>query len=134
MMNLMPRGFYLDDIFDDVDREMRRNNAHMKCDVYENENNYTVEMDIPGYDKNDIKIESNDGLITVTAEKKDDKKEEDKKKKYIRRERYYGKVTRSFSFSEIDEDNINAEFKNGTLLLTIPKKEKVDNKKIINIK
>ena len=54
-------------------------------------------------------------------------------KKYIHKERYLGTTSRSFSFSDIDEENIKAEFKDGTLLLTIPKKEKVDNKKVINI-
>lgn len=133
MMNLMPRNFYLDDIFDDMEKEMKRNN-HMKCDVIENDNNYQVEVDIPGYNKEDIKIEYLDGLLTITAEKTKEHHEESKKKKYIRRERYFGKVSRSFSFSDIEEDNIDAEFKNGTLLLTIPKKDKNNDKKIINIK
>ena len=131
-MNLMPRDFYLDDIFDDMERKMPHNN-HMKCDVIEQERDYLVEMDIPGYAKEDIKIECNDGILTVTAEKNKEMNEENKKKKYIRRERYYGKVSRSFSFSEIDEDRIQAEFTNGTLILTIPKKEKEDRKKIIHI-
>ena len=108
-------------------------NNHMKCDVIENEKDYQVEMDIPGYAKEDIKIECNDGLLTITAEKNKEKNEENKKKKYIRRERYYGRVSRSFSFSEIDEDRIDAKFTNGTLILTIPKKEKEDRKKIIHI-
>ena len=132
MMNLMPRDFYLDDIFEDMEKKMPHNN-HMKCDVIENEKNYEVEMDIPGYSKEDIKIECNDGILTITAEKNKEQNEENKKKKYIRRERYYGKVSRSFSFSEIDEDRIEAEFVNGTLKLTIPKKEKEDRKKIIHI-
>ena len=133
MMNLMPRNFYVDDIFDDMEKEMKKNN-HMKCDVIENEKDYQVEMDIPGYDKNDIKIEFQDGILTVTAEKHKENNEDNKKKKYIRRERYFGKISRSFSFSEIDEDRINAEFKNGTLILTIPKKEKINNIKTIEIK
>ncbi len=137
MMNLIPRGFYLDDIFDDMEKEMRPpRDMHMKCDVYEKDGKYHVEMDIPGYDKNDIKIECNEGVLTVTAKKENKKDEEHKEKdgkKYIRKERYLGTVSRSFSFSDIEEDNIKAEFHNGTLLLTIPKKEKVNNKKVINI-
>ncbi len=137
MMNLIPKGFYLDDIFDDMEKEMRlpREN-HMKCDVYEKDGKYHVEMDIPGFDKKDIKIECNEGVLTVAAKKEHNKDEEHKDnngKKYIRKERYFGSTSRSFSFADIDEENIKAEFKNGTLLLTIPKKEKVDNKKIINI-
>ena len=81
MMNLMPRDFYLDDIFDDMERKLPHNN-HMKCDVIEQERDYLVEMDIPGYAKEDIKIECNDGILTVTAEKNKEKNEENKKKKY----------------------------------------------------
>ena len=137
MMNLIPKGFYLDDIFDDMEKEMRlpREN-YMKCDVYEKDGKYHVEMDIPGFDKKDIKIECNEGVLTVTAKKEHNKDEEHKDKngkKYIRKERSFGSTSRSFSFADIDEENIKAEFKNGTLLLTIPQKEKVDNKKIINI-
>ena len=137
MMNLIPRGFYLDDIFDDMEKGMRPpREMHMKCDVYEKDGKYHVEMDIPGYDKKDIKIECNEGVLTIVAkkeEKKDEEKNEKGGRKYIRKERSFGTVSRSFSFSDIDEENIKAEFKNGTLLLIIPKKEKVDNKKIINI-
>lgn len=131
-MSLIPRSFYLDDIFDDFGR-MPRNNEMMKCDVYEKDGNYNIEMDIPGYDKKDIKIECDNNVLTIVAEKETENNEEDEGKKYIRRERVYGKVSRTFNFADIDEEAIKAEFINGILKITVPKKEKVETRKVIEI-
>lgn len=131
-MSLIPRSFYLDDIFDDLGRSTLKSND-MKCDVYEKDGNYNIEMDIPGYDKKDIKIECNDGVLIISAEKSSEVNEEDKDKKYIRRERVYGKVSRTFSFTDINEDAIKAEFNNGTLKVIVPKLEKTQTKKVIEI-
>ena len=131
-MSLIPRNFYLDDIFDDFHPVAPRMDT-MKCDVYEKDGNYNIEMDIPGYKKNDISIECDDGLLTVTAEKKYENKEEDKSKKYIRRERHYGKVSRTFTFNDIDQDGIRADFHEGILKIVVPKKEQSDSKKVIEI-
>ena len=130
MINLIPRGFYLDDILDDMGKSV--STQMMKCDVYEKDGLYNIEMDIPGFNKEDIKIECNEGVLTITAEKAEEEENDESKKDY-RKERVYNKTSRSFSFADIDEDAIKAEFKNGTLLLTIPKKEKVETKKVINI-
>lgn len=133
-MSLIPRSFYLDDILDDVSRlATRRDITSMKCDVYEENGNYNIEMDIPGYDKKDISIECNDGVLTITAEKNTEFNSESESKKYIRRERVYGKITRSFSFSDIDEENISADFRNGTLTVIIPKSRKQESKRVIEI-
>lgn len=131
-MSLIPRNFYLDDIFNDFGAVPTRSNE-MKCDVYEKEGNYNIEMDIPGYDKKDIKIECDNNVLTIIAEKNNETNEEDEDKKYIRRERIYGKVTRTFNFTDIDEDAIKAEFNNGILKVIVPKSEKVDTKKVIEI-
>ncbi len=131
-MSLIPRNFYLDDIFDDFHPAPPRMDA-MKCDVYEKDGNYNIEMDIPGYKKNDIRIECEDGLLTISAEKKYEKNEEDKEKKYIRRERHYGKVSRSFTFNDIDDEAIRADFHDGILKIVVPKKDKTDSKKVIEI-
>jgi len=128
-MEIIPRKFYLDDIFDNI---MTTSRNDMKCDIYEKEGNYHIEMDIPGYDKNDITIEAKDGYLTVTAEKKQEENIEEKN--YIKRERVYGKYQRSFYLGELDTDNIEAEFTNGTLKVVIPKKEVIENKKTIEIK
>ncbi len=130
-MSLIPRNFYLDDIFDEFSRVQRTND--MKCDIYEKDGNYNIELDIPGYDKSDIKIECDNNVLTITAEKNNENKEEDEDKKYIRRERVYGKVTRTFNFSDIDEDAIKAEFTNGILRVVVPKAEPVETKKVIEI-
>ena len=132
MLNLMPRGFYLDDIFDEINKDNRAI-SQMKCDIDEDEKEYHIILDIPGYKKEEIQIESKDGMLTITAEKHSKHNEENKKKKFIRKERFYGKSTRSFSFTDIDEDRIDAKLENGTLLLTIPKRNKEETKKIISI-
>lgn len=133
-MSLIPRNFYLDDIFEDMPRMPKVHDLHaMKCDVYEKDGNYNIEMDIPGYDKKDISIECEDGILTISAVKNNEVNEENEDKKYIRRERVYGKITRSFSFADIDEDNISADFNNGILTIVIPKSQKQESKRIIEI-
>ena len=128
----MPRKFYLDDIFDDFISS--RKEQYMKCDIYEKGGNYHIEMDIPGFKKDEISVETKDGYLTITAEKKDEVNEDDKEKNYIRRERTYGKYQRSFYLGDLDEENIDASFENGMLKIEVPKKEEVDSKKVIEIK
>ena len=131
-MDIMPRKFYLDDIFDEM--MLPKKEQHMKCDIYEKDGNYHIEMDVPGFDKKDISIEANDGYLTITAEKNSEDEEKNENKNYIRRERVYGKVERSFYLGDLDQDKINAEFKNGILNIVVPKKEETSNKKRIEIK
>ena len=127
-MDLIPRKFYLDDIFSDLVSKQ----DNMKCDVFELGDNYHIEMDIPGFDKKDVTIEVKNNYLTVTAEKNYDN--EDNNKNYIRRERSYGKYERSFYLGDLDEENIEAEFKDGMLKIVIPKIEETKNKKFIEIK
>ena len=131
-MDLMPRKFYLDDIFDDFISS--RKEQYMKCDIYEKDGKYHIEMDIPGFKKEEISVETKDGYLTITAEKKDEVNEDDKEKNYIRRERTYGKYQRSFYLGDLDEEKIDASFENGMLKIEVPKKEEVDSKKVIEIK
>lgn len=131
-MDIMPRKFYLDDIFDEM--MLPKKEQHMKCDIYEKDGNYHIEMDVPGFDKKDISIEANDGYLTITAEKNSEDEEKNENKNYIRRERVYGKVERSFYLGDLDQDKIDAEFKNGILNIVVPKKEETSNKKRIEIK
>lgn len=130
-MSLIPRNFYLDDIFEDFNKVAKTN--QMKCDIYEKDGKYNIEMDIPGFDKQDIRIECQDGILSVTAEKKSDSEEASDDKKYLRRERFYGKVSRSFTFNDINEEAISAEFNNGILKIVIPKADKTESKKVIEI-
>lgn len=130
-MNIIPKRYYLDDFFDDFLVNSNNNGNSMKCDIYEKGGDYHIEMDIPGFDKKDINIETDNGYLTITAEKKEEVNEEEKN--YIRRERNYGKYQRSFYLGELETDNIKAEFKDGILKLTVPKKEAVETKKVIEI-
>ena len=128
-MEIIPRKFYLDDIFDNF---VTTNRNEMKCDIFELGGNYHIEMDVPGYNKDDISIEVKEGYLTITAEKNNEENIEEKN--YIKRERTYGKYQRSFYLGDLDSDNVEATFTNGTLKVVIPKKEKVENKKVIEIK
>ena len=132
MMDLFPRKVYLDDIFDDFLTSKKE--QMMKCDIYEKGDDYHLELDIPGFDKKDISIEVNNGYLTIKAEKNQSNEEKDKDKKYIRKERVYGKYERSFYIGDIDEEKINAEFKDGMLKITVPKKEENKSSKYIDIK
>ena len=128
-MDLMNRDF--DDLFDIL--PIRRDNR-MKCDIYEKDGNYVVEASAFGFDKEDVKVEAEDGSIIITAEKKEDNKEEDKDKKYLRRERHFhSKIQRAFYLGDIDEDSIKATFNNGVLKVEVPKKQIESNRKYIDI-
>ena len=121
---MLPSRFLYDSIFD-LDKM-----GEMSCDIYEKDNEYHLEMDIPGFTKDDIKIECHKGTITVSAKKEVKNEEKDEGKKYIRRERKFGEYKRSFYLGDIDEENIKAEFKNGTLRVTAPLKEETLKKEI----
>ena len=146
---LMP-SIFNDNVFDDFfdfpfydDRAEKKLYGHhaanlMKTDIQEHDDGYTLEMDLPGFKKDEIKVELNNGYMTISAAKGLDEDEKDKKSgKYIRRERYAGACQRSFYVGEdITEQDIKAEFKHGILKLFVPKKEaqpKVENKKYVAI-
>lgn len=130
-MKIVPNRYYLDNFFDDLLTSSNIEKNNMKCDIYEKNGDYHIEMDIPGFDKKDINIESDNGYLTITAEKETENS--DNEKNYIRRERSYGKYQRSFYLGDLESENIKAEFKSGMLKLTIPKKEAIETKKIIEI-
>lgn len=129
-MNLIPRSFFFDDDFDDVFKPMRRND--MKCDIYEEDGKYNIILDLPGFNKEDINIEVKDGYLNIKASKSEE--ENDENKKYIRRERVYSEVSRSFALGDADEDKIDAKFENASLHIIIPKLEESETKKKIEIK
>ena len=109
----------------------------ISSDVKELDNGYEIDMELPGFAKEDVKAELNDGYLTISAEHKDTNDEKDKKGKYIRKERYYGKCQRSFYVGEhVTEEDVKAKFENGILQLFVPKKEtkpEVEEKKYIAI-
>lgn len=110
----------------------------MKTDVKETEDGYQLEMDLPGFTKDEIQASVEDGYLTITASKGLDQDEQEKETgRYIRRERYAGACQRSFYVGEnITQEDVKGEFKHGILKLTIPKKEAapaVEEKKYIAI-
>ena len=110
----------------------------MKTDIKELDNGYELEIDLPGFKKDEIKAELNNGYMTISAAKGLDEDEQDKKTgKYIRRERYAGACQRSYYVGEdITEEDIKASFEHGILTLFVPKKEAkpaVEQKKYVSI-
>lgn len=92
-----------------------------KTDIRENENEYILEADLPGFAKEDIHAEIKNGYLTIHAEKKSESGDKNDDDQYIRRERSYGSITRSFDLDGIDTDGISAAYKDGVLSLTLPK-------------
>lgn len=93
----------------------------MKTDVRETENTYEVDVDLPGFKKDEISIDLSNGYLTIQAAKGLDKDEEDKKGRYIRRERYAGSMSRSFYVGDVKPEEVSAKFENGILTLDVPK-------------
>ena len=124
--------------FGDVDKKLYGKHAAqmMKTDVHEHEDKYEVDIDLPGFKKDEITLNLEKGYLTVSAAKGLDKDEKDKKGKLIRQERYAGSMQRSFFVGEnLTEEDVKAKFEDGVLKLCIPKKEapKVPEKKTIMI-
>jgi len=114
---------FFNDIFDDfftTNSTRRISTSSLKTDILEVENGYELHIDVPGFDKEDIKINLDKGYLTIEA-KKEEVKEEDNKH-YVRRERFTGACARSFYVGDdIREEDVKAKYENGTLNLFIPK-------------
>ena len=110
---------FLDDPFFSGERESKL----MKTDIKEKKDKYIIEMDLPGYEKENISLEINDGYLMISA-KTNQNKGEKEEGKYVRKERFVGECSRSFYVGEnIKEEDIKASFKNGILKIEVPKKE-----------
>ena len=96
----------------------------MKTDVRETENTYEVDVDLPGFKKDEIGVELKDGYLTISASKGLDKDEQDKQGKYIRQERYAGACSRSFYVGELEPDQVSAKHEDGILKISLPKQAK----------
>jgi len=142
-------GENLMDVFNDFDRDFFRamrdpENAlygqraphMMKTDVRETEDSYELDMDLPGFKKDEISLDLNNGTLTVSTNKSMEKKDEDKNGKVLRQERYAGSMSRSFYVGDhITEEDVKARFEDGVLRISVPKKDakKVEEKKTILI-
>ena len=137
-MMLLPRRNHYDiDLFDDMFRDpffARPANQVMKTDITEEGDKYMLSMELPGYSKDDVKIELTDGYLTVSAVK--ETIQDEKKSNFIHKERFYGECKRSFYVgANVDEANIKASFKDGVLEVSFPKAQtkQIEQKKYIAI-
>ena len=145
---LMPSIFgenLFDDDWFDFDRDFwgKKNPLYgknakniMKTDIRGHDTGYELDVDLPGFKKDEINIELENGYLTISAAKGLDKDEQDKKGKYIRKERYAGAMQRSFYVGDaVTEEDVKAKFEDGILKLSIPKKDakEVETKKTIAI-
>lgn len=131
-MSLLPEKFYLDDFFDDFVPMPKIPKNEMKCDIYEKGGRVHIELDVPGFNKDDVKVDLDDGILTIVASKHEDK--EEKEKNYYRKERSYGSFKRQFNVGNVKENDIDAKFYNGVLKISFPKEEQKQSKKFIAIK
>ncbi|MBS6954112.1 MAG: Hsp20/alpha crystallin family protein [Enterocloster asparagiformis] len=136
---LMPSifGENLFDDFMDFPFGGKKFNTMMKTDIRDTDGSYELDIDMPGFKKEDIKAQLKDGYLTISAATSANNDEQDKEGRYIRRERYAGSCSRSFYVGEgVKEEDIKAKFENGILKLSIPKvenKPQVEEKKYIAI-
>ena len=118
---------WMDFSFPDVDKVLYGKHAKnvMKTDVKETDNSYEVDIDLPGFKKDEIEAKLENGYLTISAAKGLDKEEKDEKDgKYIRKERYSGAMSRSFYVGdELKQEDIKAKYEDGILKLSVPKKE-----------
>ena len=129
---------WMDFGFPEVDKALYGKHANnvMKTDVKETDTGYEVDIDLPGFKKDEINAQLDNGYLTISAAKGLDKDEKDKKGKYIRKERYAGAMSRSFYVGEgVTQEDIKAKYEDGILRLSVPKKEAkaVETKKYIAI-
>lgn len=111
------------DFFGDDDFFSRSERAIMKTDIREKDDKYIIEIDLPGYEKENINLELKDGYLEVSA-KVEKEENSDENEKFVHKERFFGTCSRNFYVGdEIKEEDIHAEFKNGILKVTVPKKE-----------
>lgn len=125
-MMMIPRRHNDFDLIEDMFRDPFFTNEEskiMKTDIKEKKDKYIIDIDLPGYEKENIKMSIEDGYLTVNASTNTEK--EDKEEgKFVRKERYMGSCSRSFYVGDaVESEDIKASFKNGTLKIEIPKKE-----------
>lgn len=114
------RNYYLNDYFDLFDVPFTKEKEYMKTDIYEKDNKYIIEMDLPGIRKTDIKINYENGYLTIKATKNILASNPNT---YIRRERFYGEIKRSFYIGIKKESDIKATYQEGILQVSFPKED-----------
>ena len=144
---MMPSLFtenLFDDFFDEMDKDFfgkknllygKHGRNMMKTDVRETDNTYEVDIDLPGFKKEYININYENGYLTISTSKGLDKDEKDEQGHYIRQERYVGNMSRSFYLGDIPKEDIKAKYEGGVLRLSVPKADmkQVENSSTIYI-
>ena len=102
----------------------KRTKNLMKTDVRETEDSYELDIDLPGFKKDEVTVDLKDGCLTISAAKGLDKEEQDKKGRYIRQERYAGACSRSFYVGDVEPKDVSAKFEDGILRISMPKEPK----------
>ncbi len=119
-------GFGLWDAFNDFDNNFFGDSMPInscRTDIRDDGDKYVMESELPGFEKEDIKLDINGTQLTIAAEHSTNSDEKDEKGNYIRRERSFGSYKRSFDISDVDSEAISAAYKNGILTLELPKKK-----------
>ena len=147
-IKMMVPSIWNDNLFDELDNVFndpffrrsplygRRERNMMKTDVRETENNYEVDVDLPGFRKENVNVQLQNGYLTISAAKQHSKDEKDAKGAFIRQERYEGSCSRSFYVGDnIKKEDISAKLEDGILRLTFPKKteKELEQSKLIEI-
>ena len=114
---------FLEEPFFKANKEM----GLMRTDILEEANAYVINIDLPGFDKNEIKVRMDNDYLVVSCNKEETPTASDKT--YLRRERFYGSCSRSFYLGEVDETNIRAQFENGILSISVPKQTPSEKEK-----
>ena len=123
-MKLLPGLTTFNNLFDDMfdDSFFRSYNSYMKTDIKEVDNQYVLDIEMPGFNKKDISVELNDGYLTISGNKSTNNDEKDTKGNIIRQERYSGSYSRSFYVGDsIKKEDITANYDNGELKIYLPK-------------
>ncbi|NMW85305.1 Hsp20 family protein [Peptoniphilus sp. AGMB00490] len=116
---------------DDFTPQRAMKSATFKVDVIDEENDYKVEAELPGFNKDEIDVDFEEGNLTISAEKNEEVNEENKERNYIHKERKSSKMVRRMFFKDVDEENMSAKLEGGILEIIIPKRaEEKKNKKI----
>ena len=114
------RNYYLNDYLDMFNMSYQKEKEYMKTDIYEDNNKYILEIDVPGIKKENIKINYENGYLTISIKKNSLSSKPDT---YIRRERFYGEIRRSFYIGIKKESDLKAKYKEGILTISFPKED-----------
>ncbi len=120
------KGYDLFNAFHEFENDFFKGNQITSCktDIRDEGDKFVLESELPGFEKEDIKLDLNGDCLTISAQHSKNTEEKDKKGSYVRRERSYCSYQRSFNVSECELSQIDAEYKNGVLMISLPKKEK----------